>query len=181
VGDETNVVDFDIQCLPAGEFDQIIPVGLNAPANTEVVFRAEAINLPADILVYLEDKVTGTFTALHKTGSFYTVNIAEKTEGTGRFFLHTKSVTTGIDALTGSNNITIITRPQNNSIRIIGSIENQAVIAVYDMAGRKLINRKLNNSNINDVEMNGLISGFYLVSISSTTQRISKKISWVKN
>lgn len=181
VGDNENKVDFDIQCLPADEFNHIVPVGLNAPENTEVVFHAEAINLPSDVPVYLEDKVTGVFTALHEPNSFYTINIAAKSEGTGRFFLHTKSAATGIETLASNNDFTIIPRPQYNSIRVIGSFGNGAEMAVYDMTGRKLLTRNLNDKELNDVDMGELISGFYIVFISSTTQRVSKKISWVKN
>ncbi len=181
VGDETNTVDFDIQCLPANDFDQIIPVGLNAPENTEVVFRAETINLPSDVQVFLEDKATGTFTALQVPGSFYSILINAKTEGTGRFYLHTKSAATEIEPLSGNNDFSIIPRPQNNTIRVIGAFGKNSSIAVYDLAGRKLIYRKLNTSTINDVEMDGLISGVYLITISSSTQKVSKKISWIKN
>ena len=181
VGDSGNKVDFDIQCLPAGEFDHIIPIGLNAPENTEVVFRVETMNLPANVPVYLEDKLTGTFTSLHEAGSFYTVKMEAQSQGTGRYFLHTKSAATGINMVASVTDFTIITRPQNNSIRIIGSFCNNAEIAVYNMAGYKLLNRTLNDTEMNDVDMGRLISGFYLVSVRSASQKRSKKISWVKN
>lgn len=181
VGDETNLVDFDIQCLPVNEFNHIIPVGLNAPENTSVVFHAEAINLPANVPVYLEDKVTGTYTALHEPGSFYTVNTVEKTEGTGRFFLHTKSATTGISSLEKESAFAIIPRPQNNSIRIIGRVDKNTEVAIYDVSGRQISNSRLINTETNDINMVGLKNGVYIVTISSSAQNTSKKISWVKN
>ena len=165
----------------SGEFDHIIPVGLNAPENTEVVFRTETVNLPSDVPVYLEDKFTGTFTALQEPGSFYSIHTDAKIEGTGRFFLHTKSEVTGIDPLAGKNEFTIIPRPQNNIIRVISAVGNNSSISLYDIAGRKLMTRNLIASEVNDVEMDGIVSGVYLVSISSSTQRVSKKISWIKN
>ncbi|NQU51930.1 MAG: T9SS type A sorting domain-containing protein, partial [Bacteroidetes bacterium] len=136
---------------------------------------------PAGTPVYLEDKVTGTFTALHEPGSFYTVNIATQSEGTGRFFLHTKSSVTAIDLVDKKADFTIISRLQNNSIRLIGKVDNNSTIDVYDLAGRKLVSRKLNQSEINDVKMDGLISGVYVVFINSSTQKVSKKISWIRN
>jgi len=181
VGDNTNLVDFDIQCLPSSEYDFIIPVGLNAPANTEVVFRAETMNLPSDVPVYLEDKVTATYTALYEPGSFYTVNFAAKTEGTGRFFLHTKSSLTSIRPIANENDFNIIPHPENNLIRVIGSFSNNSTIDVYDMAGRKMLNRKLSSSGINNVNMDELRSGIYVVFINSSTQSRSKKISWIRN
>jgi myo-inositol-hexaphosphate 3-phosphohydrolase len=146
-----------------------------------VVFRAELTNLPVGIPVYLEDKKMGTFTSLHEPGSFYSVSIASKSEGTGRFFMHTNSAATGINPDNKEADFAIIPHPKNNSIRIIGRFGNNAEIAVYDMAGRKLLTRNLNNSELNDVNMGGLVSGFYLVSVRSEIQEGSKKISWVKN
>jgi hypothetical protein len=181
-GDNTNPVDFDIQCLPANEWDHIIPVGLNAPKNTEVVFRAEVMSLPTDVPVYLEDKVTGTFTVLNEPGSFYTVKLSEQSQGTGRFFLHTQSSVTGIGPLANEADFSIIPRPQYNSIRVIGRFDSESQISVYDMAGRKLLSRKLNATEINDVEMNGIISGVYVVYISSSpTKSSGKKLNWIKN
>jgi hypothetical protein len=181
VGDDTNPVDFDIQCLPANDFAQIIPVGLNAPENTEIEFRAEALNLPADVPVYLEDKVAGSFTKLSEPGSFYTVKLSAQSQGTGRFFLHSGASTTGSNPLDNETDFTIIPRPRYNNIRVTGKVGYDSQLSVYDLAGRKLLNKKLNNTLVNDVNMEGLKSGLYVVSISSSTKQMSKKISWIKN
>jgi hypothetical protein len=181
VGDETNLVDFDIQCLPANQYDLIIPVGLNAPANTDIVFSADITNMPLSVPVYLEDKLTSTFTALHESGSFYNLRTEAKSEGTGRFFLHTKSSVTGIGPLANENDFYIIPHPKNNMIRVIGSFDNNSTIDVYDMAGRKMLNRKLSSSGINDVKMEELTSGIYVVFINSSNQNRSKKIGWIRN
>ena len=181
VGDSTNSVDFDIQCLPANQFNNIIPAGLNAPANAEIVFRTETTNLPSNVPVYLEDRVNGTFTNLTRAGSIYTVKLSSQSQGTGRFFIHTSSALTATDKLFDKEGVTIIPIPQNNSLHITGAIDNNSRIAVYDMAGRKLIDRKLEASEVNDVEMEGLISGFYVVFVSSSNQNVNKKISWIRN
>lgn len=181
VGDIENTVDFDIQCLPADEFEHVIPIGLNAPENTEVVFRIQTENLPEDVPVYLEDKLTGEYTALHEAGSFYTVIITEQSEGIGRFYLHTKPVATGISLLDQESVFTIIARPHYNSIRIIGKTDNNTWLAIYDVSGRQLTTNRLTKSETNDVDMAGLRSGIYIVTISSSTQKISKKISWIKS
>jgi hypothetical protein len=99
----------------------------------------------------------------------------------GRFFLHTSSVLTAANQLFDKAGITILPLPQNNSLRIIGDVDNNSHIAVYDMAGRKLINRKLAAIKVNEVNMDGLISGVYIVFISSSKQNINKKISWIRN
>ncbi|MDP3913112.1 MAG: choice-of-anchor D domain-containing protein [Bacteroidota bacterium] len=181
VGDNTNLVDFDIQCLPGNNWDQIIPIGLDAPENTEVVFRSETVSLPTGVSVYLEDKVTGSFTAISGPGNVYTVKTDTKSKGTGRFFLHTKSSVTGIEPVDKNVDFTLIPRPQYNTLRVIGDVGKNTQLTVYDMAGRKLMSRKLNSSETNDVGMEGIKNGVYVVHISSTTHSVSKKISWLKN
>jgi hypothetical protein len=181
VGDNSNLVDFDIQCLPDNNWDQIIPIGLDAPENTEVVFRSETVSLPTGVSVYLEDKVTGSFTAISGSGNVYTVKTDTKSKGTGRFFLHTKSSVTGIEPVDKNVDFTLIPRPQYNTLRIIGDVGKNTQLTVYDMAGRKLMSRKLNSSETNDVGMEGIKNGVYVVHISSTAHSVSKKISWLKN
>ncbi|NQU87485.1 MAG: T9SS type A sorting domain-containing protein [Mariniphaga sp.] len=101
-----------------------------------------------------------------------------------RFFssiLKTYKSATGSGFLSKDKDFKIIARPQNNSIRIIGAVDNYAQVAVYDIDGRKLLNQKHGLSEVNDVKMGELKSGVYVVSIISSTQKVSKKISWVKN
>jgi hypothetical protein len=180
-GDITSLVDFDIQCLPAFDFSNVIPVGLNAPANTNVVFHAETLNLPLSTPVILEDRLTGNVTDLTVAGSTYEINITEKTEGTGRFFLHTKKMAaTGINPGSGETDFMIIPHLQSNSLHVSGNMGNKAEIAVYDMLGRKLIQDQLTSDGFNEVKMDGFKSGTYVVFIQSSTQKISKKISWIK-
>ncbi len=181
-GDESNKVDFEIQCLPINEVNNIIPIGLNAPANTVVVLRAETINLPTNSPVILEDRLTGIFTNLTEPGSFHSVTVTKKTEGTGRFFLHTQqSITSVNNPGQALDTITIIPLPNYNSLRVIGNTEEIADLVIYDMLGRKLIQHSLNQDGVSEVEMGGLKSGAYAVCIRSSTQKVSKKISWIKN
>lgn len=178
-GDESNKVDFDIQCLPSDNFEYVIPVGLNAPAKTELIFRAETMGFPVSTPVVLEDRLKGIFTDLTKEGSFYKVTVATKAEGTGRFFLHTKQ--SAIDPDPGVASFTIIPRPQFNTLNITSNSGNIAEIAVYDMLGHKLITRLLQRDGESEIEMGDLKSGAYIVCINSSTQKVSMKISWVKN
>lgn len=182
VGDKSNKIDFDIQCLPSENIDYTIPVGLNAPAYTELIFRAEALNLPSEIPVILEDRLKGVYTDLTEAGRFYKVTVSTKSEGTGRFFLHTnKSASEKINPDPGETDFTIIPRPQLNTLNIIGNTENFTEIAVYDMLGRKLLHSLLQRDGASEIEMGDLKSGAYIVCINSSNQKVSRKISWVKN
>lgn len=179
VGDMGNDIDFDIQCLPSDEYDHVIPVGLNLPENTEVVFSAHVMNLPSDILVILEDKTTGIFTSLNEEGSNYTIKLLSPSHGVGRFFLHTQAQSTGINNQKEQSEVNIISSPQNGIVRITGIITEGSQMTVYDMAGRQLLKHRLLPNEVNDVMMNRIESGIYLIQISSTTERISKKINWI--
>ncbi|MBK6283397.1 MAG: hypothetical protein IPF54_12760 [Draconibacterium sp.] len=157
VGDKSNTVDFDIQCLPSDNFDYVIPVGLNAPANTELIFRAEALNLPMAIPVILEDRLNRVFTNLTEAGSYYKVTVSSNSEGTGRFFIHTnQSASSLINPDPNAINYTIIPRPQFNTLNVIGNTENIAEITVYDMLGRKLLHSLLQRDGASEIEMGDL-------------------------
>ncbi len=67
----------------------VIPVGVNAAVGKEITFSADALNLPTDIKVFLEDRLTNTFTRLEETNSEYRVTLTESLNGVGTFlFTH---------------------------------------------------------------------------------------------
>ena len=54
-----------IQSLPNSDYESmVVPVGITADADKEITFSATAINLPAGIKVYLEDRELNVFTEL---------------------------------------------------------------------------------------------------------------------
>ena len=58
-------IKFSRQALPNSDLESmIVPVGVKANAGKEISFSLEAVNLPADINVFLEDKVASTITRL---------------------------------------------------------------------------------------------------------------------
>ena len=105
---EDNSVDFTIQCLPDYDYENlVVPVGITAKQGTTVIFSLTDVTVPAGYKVFLEDKVSGKFTRLDEQGSIYRVQINADSNGTGRFFLHTKQEITGIkDGI--SNHIVVI-------------------------------------------------------------------------
>ena len=179
-GDHTNQTDLDIQCLPPGEYHHIIPVGLNASAGIEIVFSAQISNLPVNVPVILEDRQKGVYTPLHKNGSSYRIVTETQQEGTGRFYLHTQQITTGMNNQDEMSEVFVLPRPQYNKLRITGDLKKGATFSVYDIAGRKLGTGKLNPSQINEVDMHNLKSGIYFVEIGSAGKKFIRKISWIK-
>jgi hypothetical protein len=180
-GDSENLTDFDIQCLPANEYGHMVPVGLNAPADLEIAFSAEVMQFPDTVPVYLEDKVTGIFSDLKEPGSRYVVRLTELSRGTGRFFLHTKYKTTGIPPGDALSQVSIIPLHSERCLRITGPVGEGTFAQIVDMNGRQLKRIRLEASEINNVDMTGLRTGLYVILISSSTQRISRKLSWIEN
>ena len=131
-------------------------------------------------MVSIEDKVENTFTDLSSAGSFHTVKTTKKIEGTGRFFIHTKSAVTGSVEISNNEEFVVLPRPKQNLLHIEGDVENKTVVSVFDLMGRKLIEKKLEKTSINSVNMEGIINGTYVVFIQSSTHSTSKKINWLK-
>lgn len=170
----------DIQCLPSDGFDYVVPVGLNAPAGSTIQFSVEAANLPAETPVYIEDTENGMFTSLREAGSIYQASISDESEGYGRFYLHTKNVTTGLESF-GYEDINVLVQPKYSRLRITGIHTDKAILELYDLLGRKLLVQPLQNSATNDVSMVGIKTGIYLVKVKAAGVVNSQKISWLKN
>ncbi|MCX6224282.1 MAG: T9SS type A sorting domain-containing protein, partial [Bacteroidia bacterium] len=173
-------IDFGIQSLPDNDYENIVvPVGLNAPNGSAVVFSADAINLPANTKVYLEDKLTKKFTRLDEAGTSYSIQLSSASKGTGRFYLHTKQGAMGIDE-NEKDNITAIPLPQEQIIRIIGPVEPSSLATLYDMNGRMLVSVTLHNYSDNEIAFTPVSDGIYLLQIQSGTTLVKRKICWVR-
>jgi hypothetical protein len=175
---EDNGVDFTIQCLPDYDYENlVVPVGIIAKQGATIEFSLADVTVPVGYKVFLEDKVNGKFTRLDEQGSKTTVQINTPGNGTGRFFLHTKQEITGIkDGL--SNNLVVIPMPQNSIIRVSGLVNLPAQATVYDMNGRMIAIKKLTNLNENEIPLQGVSKGFYLIKIKSDKETTQSKFSW---
>jgi len=175
---EDNGVDFTIQCLPDYDYENlVVPVGITAKQGTTVIFSLTDVTVPAGYKVFLEDKVSGKFTRLDEQGSIYRVQINADSNGTGRFFLHTKQEITGIkDGI--SNHIVVIPLPQHSIIRVSGLVNLPAQATVYDMNGRMIAIKKLTGLNENEIPLQGVSNGIYLINIKSDKETTQCKFSW---
>ena len=164
---EDNGVDFTIQCLPDYDYENlVVPVGIKAKQGATVNFSLADVTVPVGYKVFLEDKVSGKFTRLDEQGSSYSVQLNASSNGTGRFYLHTKQEITGMkDGL--SNQFVVIPMPQHNIIRISGLMNLPAQATVYDMNGRMIAIKNLTSLNENEIPLQGVSKGFYLIKIKS--------------
>jgi hypothetical protein len=175
---EDNGVDFTIQCLPDNDYENlVVPVGITAKKGATVTFSLADVTIPVGYKVFLEDRVNKKFTRLDEQGSIYSVKLNTASAGTGQFFLHTKQEITGIkDAL--ANPVLVIPVPQNRLIRVSGLVNLPAQATVYDMNGRTITIKTLTSVNENEIQLNGVSNGIYLLKIKSGTGTTQHKISW---
>ena len=182
---EDNGVDFAIQCLPDNDYESlVIPVGLNAAQGSMVIFRVNATGLPSDKEVYLEDRASGTFTRLDEPGSSYPVTLTAESKGTGRFYLHTRQGSTGIEG-DPAGQFRVIPIPCEQKIHIFGSIGSatataSATATLYDLNGRVISSDALRNPDENEIRVKQIADGIYLLRIRSGSSSFSRKISWIR-
>lgn len=167
---------YQVQSLPNSDLEtMIIPVGVKVEANKEITFTAKALNLPTNIKVYLEDKVTNTFTRLDEENSKYTFTSDVALDGVGRFYLHTKSSALSIETL-DLDNVSIF-KTNNSNLRITGLSTGKASVKLYNIIGKEVITKAFNASTVNDIAIPTLAKGIYIVQLETEEGRLNKKIT----
>ena len=176
---EDNGVNFALQCLPVNNAEAwIIPLGIESRSGGEVTFTANTIGLHASSTVILEDRLNNVFTPLKTPGNFYRANLAANSSTNGRFFLHTSFQTTGIaDELTAQELKAYMVR---RDIVIDGKVSSKAVATLYDIQGRSIMVRNLEQGMRNTISAQGLVTGIYLLQVTDNGQQFSIKIPVVE-
>ena len=168
--------NYQVQSLPISEIEtMIVPVGIKTSAGKEITFTADANNLPTNIKVFLEDRLTSTITRLDEPNTFYKVTINEPLDGIGRFYLHTK--TAGVlnidEAILKS--IRIYT-PNNATLRIAGLPHGKATLKLFNILGKQLMQTSFISSAMQDIALPKLATGMYIVQLETATGKLNKKI-----
>ena len=164
-----------IQSLPDSDYESmIIPVGLIAEADSEITFSVDALNLPTDIKVFLEDKVTNTFTRLDEANTEYTITLAEALNGIGRFYLHTSTSALSID--TATLNTINIYKSDISTVRIVGLPQGNTTVKLFNVLGKQLMNTTFDVNGVKDISLPKLATGIYIVAIQTEVGKLNKKI-----
>jgi hypothetical protein len=176
---EGSTLDIGRQGLPDDYDNLVVPVGLRAAQGTTVTLRAETVNFPANRTIYLEDKANGQFIRLDEPGSLYSFTLTAASNGIGRFYLHMKSGSSGIDQPL-TDGLTVYANPDRQVIRVLGELSAPAKIYLYDMNGRMVRSELLTDHLVNELFLPELINGMYLVVIQSPQKTVKRMISWIK-
>ena len=171
--DNSNGEDFAIQSLPPESYEtMIIPVGITAAAGEELSISANAINLPAGLNIYLEDKLDDSFTLLNSTSTFTTI-ANEDLNGIGRFYLHTTSTALGDDEVSLTNVSMYVI---NRDLTITGVQAGDANVRIYDLQGKEVHSSSFQGTGFNKITLPNLAVGVYVAQLETQIESISKKI-----
>ncbi|CAM1372260.1 T9SS type A sorting domain-containing protein [Tenacibaculum xiamenense] len=162
-----------IQTLPNSDFENmIIPVGVKAKTG-EITISANALNLPTDIKVFLEDRVNETFTNLSEQD--YSITLTESIDGIGQFYIHTTRQVLSNDPTQSLSNVSVY-KSSNSTITIAGLKTEKATLALYSVVGKKIMTTKFDSNGTTNVTIPDLPTGIYLVEVRSDLGKVSKKI-----
>ena len=171
---EDNGIPFAIQALPSNDYSSmIIPIGLDFKTGGDVVFSATSLNLPSDCMIILEDKLNQSFTDLSK--DVYNASVAANSSLSDRFKLHTSYLSTGLDMNYFNGKLSAYA-VRNVEIRLSGQVSNQAIATLYDIQGREILVKKLNEGNLNVIRTPNIKSAMYLLFIKDNGKSQGFKI-----
>ena len=170
---DDNGVNFMLQCLPDQNYDQyVIPLGIDCKVGGDVTFTAETVNLPSGCQALLEDRKAKRFTRLDLKDAKYTATLSADTKGTGRFFLHTSDVISGVQPLENQPyKVTAI----GKLIYIYGEVSDNAQFFLYSVNGKQLANFKAESLVQNQFDATGYPAGVYILTVADKGQRKSVK------
>lgn len=166
--------DLQVQSVAKNDLENtIIPIGINAVAGKQITIEANITNLPESLKVFIEDKENNTFTELNTTSKF-TTTLNTNLNGSGRFYLHTKSSVLNIE--NNLLNTISIVKLDSNKLKINGLTENNASISLYNILGVSLFSDVINSTTNTIIQLPTVATGVYIVKLETTKGKLSKKI-----
>ena len=166
---------YQVQSLPPNNYENIIiPVGINAEAGTSITIDAATNNFPTAINIYLEDKQDNSFTLLEADSNF-SFTPENNLDGIGRFYLHTTSGVLSANDFATNNNISIYTS-SNDNLRIAGVQKGTATVRLYNILGKEVLNTSFVGSGVNDIKVNDIPIGIYIVKLTTENGTLNRKI-----
>ncbi|MBA6153429.1 T9SS type A sorting domain-containing protein [Gelidibacter maritimus] len=175
VEDHTDL-DMAVQSLAYTDLDEgvIIPLVVKATKDQALTIQMKGSRLPEEVDVYLEDKQQGTFTLLNL--SDYQLDPNANLSNSGRFYLHIVNTTLTYGSH-GLNELLIATSNASHILQIKQVLKPDTNITLYDLQGRALIQRQLNEQiKNNTLDLSKLSKGIYILKLRSGAMEKIKKI-----
>ncbi|MDX6747908.1 T9SS type A sorting domain-containing protein [Polaribacter sp. PL03] len=169
-------ISLERQALPNTNLESmVIPVGVKAPANKEIIFSAEVSNLPSGIKVFLEDKQEKTFTRIDEVNQKYKVTLTEKLDGVGRFYLHTSTKST-LSINKGELEGVSLFKSNKATLKIVGLQKGKASLLLFNIKGQKILSSSFDANGLKEISLPKLATGVYLVKLITESGKLNKKI-----
>jgi len=164
-----------IQTLPNENIeDMVVPVGLISAEGEEITLSVKTENLSSDLDLYLEDRENNKIINLTKQN--YTTVIKQKTNNIGQFYIHASSKKLTANDLVDQTDETVNFYKSNRNELTITGVQTKAKVYVYNILGKMLITNQLNGVGTSTIDLSELSTGIYIVTLSSTTGDLTKKI-----
>lgn len=177
----TNLLDGDvskklaIQSLPNSDYENfVVPVGVTAEENSQIIFTIDAKNIPTGYNVYLEDRLNNRFTKLNEANAKYVATVSEKSTE-GRFYLHTKTSSV-LSTVTELLNSVSIYKSNATTLRIVGLSQGKTNVSLYNVLGKQVLSTSFSANGVKEISLPKLSKGVYIVQLETETGKLNKKI-----
>ena len=172
--EKDEAINLTRQALPVAGADTLkIPVGIDCYAGAEVTFSAYTIPM-GNRRFWLEDRTAGTFTDLSLKG--YTVTLPENTFGTGRFYIIASTNTPTAIKPTIRDNGDLRIWVARNMIVLKGNASQDARCELFDVNGKRILERQLTDGELNTIDIPAGLHGIYLVRVIDRQVITTRKI-----
>ena len=169
-------VDFAIQALPNTNLENmIIPLGVNAEVGKEITFSLNTSNFASDLKIFLEDRLTNTFTRLDEINSFYEITLLKALNGIGRFYIHTATKSLGNNNDSILNNASIY-KYNASTLRIVGLPQETISFKLFNVLGKQVLTSSFTSNGVKDISLPKLATGIYVVKLQTKKGEMNKRI-----
>jgi hypothetical protein len=167
----------EIQTLPDTNIESfVVPVGVKAVADSEIIFSIESSNFDENINITLEDRVTNTFVRLDEANSTYKVIAETNLDGVGRFYMHTTQAALNVDTNEWLSTVQIY-KVNNANLRITGLTQGEATVQMYNILGKRVLRTSFDAMGTKDIAIpNDISKGIYFVKLETADGILNKKI-----